>query len=68
LALTRVRQRATAGQSDSEARADLYDMQAQEFKPIEADETAVKVDTTKELSIQLRKVCDWLRATRLRLP
>jgi hypothetical protein len=63
-ALSRIRERARAGHSDSEARVDLYDLQAREFQPASEDAPTVHVDTTVDLSRQMRVVCEGLR-TRL---
>ena len=61
IALARIQQRASAGQNESEGRTDLYDLQARDFEPLNADEPAVKVDTAEDLPLQLRAIYDALR-------
>jgi hypothetical protein len=60
-ALSRIQQRVQAGGSESEARADLYDLQAQDFQPPSADARAIRVDTTADAASQLRVICEELR-------
>jgi aminoglycoside phosphotransferase family enzyme/predicted kinase len=60
-ALARIEARARSGRSRSEARGELYDLQAQEFDPPQRDEPAVTVDTTHALRQQLETVCRELR-------
>ncbi len=57
----RIKQRADTGQSESEARTELYDLQAQDLEPPWADEPAISVDTTQLLSQQTQAVFDALR-------
>ncbi len=57
----RIESRAAGGRSESEARAELYDRQAQDFEPPGADEPAVRVDTTQEIPRQLAAVYGGLR-------
>jgi hypothetical protein len=44
------------GQSESEARRELYDLQARDYQPPLADDPSVAVDTTQPISQQLREV------------
>ena len=61
IAYVRIKQRADTGQSESEARTELYDLQAQDLEPPWADEPAISVDTTQLLSQQTQAVFDALR-------
>lgn len=60
-ALSRIQERASAGGGDSEARADLYDLQAGEFESVRAGDPVVPVDTGDPLARQIQTVCDELR-------
>jgi predicted kinase len=59
--LARIQQRAEAGQSESEARADLYDAQARGFQPPIDETSTVRIDSTAPLVQQLQDVCEKLR-------
>lgn len=61
IAYARIEKRSETGQSESEARTELYDLQAQDFEPPWADEPAITVDTTCALSEQFRTVCAELK-------
>ena len=61
VALSRIRRRAFVGHSDSEAREDLYDLQARDVAPLSDGDPAIKVDTALDLSSQLQTVCDALK-------
>ena len=61
IAYARIQRRADTGQSESEARTELYDLQAQDLEPPWADEPAITIDTTCALSQQLRAVCTELK-------
>jgi uncharacterized protein len=60
-ALARIAERARQGGNASEARTDLYDQQAAELDPPAAGEPVVKVDTTRDLSLEVDAVLDRLR-------
>lgn len=60
VSLTRLRERARAGDSESEARAELYDLQAGEYEPLPPD-GAVIVDTCVPLTQQVQAVDGGLR-------
>ena len=60
-ALSRIQGRAQAGGSDSEARAELYDLQADEFEPLMAGNPVVYVDTSGPLPQQMQAVCGELQ-------
>ena len=60
-ALHRIEKRIRAGTSESEARVDLYDGQTREFQPPTAETLTIHVETTVDLSRQLRVVCEALR-------
>ena len=47
--------------SESEARTELYDLQAQDLEPPWADEPAITIDTTSALPEQFRAVCAELK-------
>jgi predicted kinase len=53
IAYARVQQRVNTGQSESEARTELYDLQARDYEPPLADDPSVTVDTTQAMSQQL---------------
>jgi uncharacterized protein len=57
VAHARIQKRGDAGQSDSEARTELYDLQARDLEPPWADESAITVDTTTAVSEQIRATC-----------
>jgi predicted kinase len=61
IAYARIHKRTEAGQSESEARTELYDLQAQDHEPPWADEPAISIDTTTTLSQQFRAVCNQLQ-------
>jgi uncharacterized protein len=61
IAHARIRKRAGLEQSESEARNELYDLQVEEFEPPRADEPVVTVDTTCDMSQQVRVVGDVLK-------
>ena len=61
IAYARIEKRAETGQSESEARTELYDLQAQDLEPPWADEPAITIDTTSALPQQFRAVCDELK-------
>jgi aminoglycoside phosphotransferase family enzyme/predicted kinase len=61
VALSRIRQRATSGRGDSEARADLYDLQARDLEPMKEGDPAINVDTALDMSSQLQAVCNELK-------
>lgn len=60
-ALYRIQGRARAANDTSEARPELYDLQAREFEPLWDEGPAVTVDTTHELSQQMQAICGELR-------
>ena len=61
IAYARIQSRQDAGQSESEARTELYDLQAQDLESPWADEPAITIDTTRSMSQQIRAVCDELK-------
>jgi aminoglycoside phosphotransferase family enzyme/predicted kinase len=61
VAHARIQKRAEAGQSESEARTELYDLQAQDLESPWADEPSITIDTTYSLPQQLRAVFDELK-------
>jgi predicted kinase len=61
IAYARIEKRAEAGRSESEARTELYDLQAQDLEPPWADEPAITIDTTSALPEQFRAVCAELK-------
>ncbi len=63
VAYTRIQQRANAGPSESEARVELYDLQARDVEPPWADEPFVEVDTTQQIAQQMSVVCGALQST-----
>ena len=60
-AYARIQERAATGQSESEARTELYDLQARDLEPPWADDPFVTVDTTQAMSRQVSAVCAELR-------
>jgi hypothetical protein len=61
VAYARIQQRAEIGQSESEARTELYDLQARDFEPPCADDPSVTVDTTWDMQHQLAVIYAQLR-------
>jgi hypothetical protein len=61
VALARIESRGKAGESESEGRVELYDLQAKEFEPPEAAEPGLEIVTTEPLSRQVEAVCNALR-------
>jgi predicted kinase len=61
IAYARIQERADTGQSESEARTELYDLQARDYQPTLADDPSITVDTTQPMSQQQRLVCAELR-------
>jgi hypothetical protein len=61
MAYARIQQRADTGQSESEARTELYDLQARDYQPTLADDPSITVDTTQPMSQQQHVVCAELR-------
>jgi aminoglycoside phosphotransferase family enzyme/predicted kinase len=61
IAYARIQHRREAAQSDSEARTELYDLQAQDLEPLWADEPAITVDTTTDVTQQIRVICAELK-------
>jgi aminoglycoside phosphotransferase family enzyme/predicted kinase len=61
VAYQRIQQRVAGRQSESEARTELYDLQARDFEPPFADDPAVTIDTTKSITEQKRLVFQELR-------
>lgn len=57
IAYARIQQRAKDGDTESEARAELYDLQARDLEPPRADDPAITVDTTQATSQQIQAVC-----------
>ena len=57
IAYARIQKRAKTGQSESEARTELYDLQARDLEPPWADEPAITIDTTSAVSEQIHAVC-----------
>jgi uncharacterized protein len=60
-AIERIAARSREGGSESEARVELYDRQAQEFEPPGAGEAAVTIDTREAIPRQLDSICGELR-------
>jgi aminoglycoside phosphotransferase family enzyme/predicted kinase len=56
IAYARIQQRIDMGQSESEARTELYDLQARDYQPPLADDPSIAVDTTQAMSQQLQAV------------
>jgi aminoglycoside phosphotransferase family enzyme/predicted kinase len=61
LSYARIQQRAEYGPSESEARTELYDLQARDFESPCADDPSITVDTTLTMSSQVDAVCAELR-------
>jgi aminoglycoside phosphotransferase family enzyme/predicted kinase len=61
VAYARIQKRSDGGQSESEARTELYDLQSQDLESPWADEPAISVDTTATLEKQFHDVCDKLK-------
>jgi predicted kinase len=62
LAYARIQQRAHLGLSESEARVELYDLQARDFEPPCADDPCVSVDTAQPMTRQMDAVCTALKS------
>ncbi|HVT30564.1 MAG TPA: AAA family ATPase [Lacipirellulaceae bacterium] len=62
IAYARIQKRAESGLSESEARTELYDLQAKELEPPWADEPAISVDSTQPVARQAKAVFAELRA------
>ena len=62
VAYTRIQRREDAGPSESEARVELYDLQARDVESPWADEPFVEVDTTQPIAQQMSVVCGTLRS------
>jgi predicted kinase len=60
-AYARIQTRKEIGQSESEARTELYDLQARDLESIWADEPAMTLETTLPTLQQMRLVCAELR-------
>jgi predicted kinase len=56
VACARIQQRADTGLSESEARVDLYDLQARDYQPPLGGDPSITVDTTQAISQQLQAV------------
>ena len=61
VAYTRIQKRAETGQGESEARVELYDLQARDVEPPWADEPYLDVDTTQPRAQQVNAVCGALQ-------
>jgi predicted kinase len=61
VALTRIANRIQLGNSASEARADIYQRQLEEFEPLGTTAISVTIDSTRPLSDQLKLIYDELR-------
>jgi aminoglycoside phosphotransferase family enzyme/predicted kinase len=61
IAYARIQKRTETGQSQSEARTELYDLQAQDLEPPWADEPTITVETTSAVAEQNRAVCAELK-------
>lgn len=61
IAYARIQKRTETGQSQSEARTELYDLQAQDLEPPWADEPTITVDTTSAVSEQNQAICAELK-------
>ena len=57
IAYARIQQRIDTGQSESEARTELYDLQARDYQPPLADDPSITIDTTQPISQQVSVVC-----------
>ncbi len=62
-AFARIQRRAKTAESESEARAELYDQQAEKLEPLSAGEPAITLDTTQPMSHQLHTVFRKLRGS-----
>ncbi|HJQ79034.1 MAG TPA: AAA family ATPase [Lacipirellulaceae bacterium] len=62
--LARIQLRAEVGRSESEARADLYEVQVRDFQPPSDETSTVRIDTTAHSVQQLQDVCEELRKVR----
>jgi aminoglycoside phosphotransferase family enzyme/predicted kinase len=60
-AYARIQQRAATGKSESEARTELYDLQARDLEPPGTDDPFVTVDTAQAMSRQMGAVCAEIR-------
>ncbi len=60
-ALARIEHRRQQSQTESEARADLYDSQADEFEPYQPNERVLAIDTTRPLRDQVTSVLEAMR-------
>ena len=60
-ALARIDRRRKQRQTESEARADLYDSQADEFEPYQPNERVLAIDTTRPLRDQVTSVLEAMR-------
>jgi predicted kinase len=60
-AYTRILQRAAVGQSESEARMELYDLQARDIELPWSDEPILAVDTSQTNQQQMNTICAELR-------
>jgi aminoglycoside phosphotransferase family enzyme/predicted kinase len=61
IAYARIEKRTERGEGASEARTELYDLQARDLEPVRADEPAIAIDTTCDISQQFRAVCNELK-------
>jgi predicted kinase len=61
IAYARIQKRIETGQSQSEARTELYDLQAQDLESPWADEPTITLETTSAVSEQNRAVCAELK-------
>jgi predicted kinase len=61
IAYARIQKRIETGQSQSEARTELYDLQAQDLESPWADEPTITLETTSGVSEQNRAVCAELK-------
>ncbi|MEX2307311.1 MAG: AAA family ATPase [Pirellulales bacterium] len=57
IAYARIQQRVDTGQSESEARTELHDLQARDYQPLLADDPSITIDTTQPISQQVSVVC-----------
>jgi predicted kinase len=57
IAYARIQQRIDTGQSESEARTELYDLQARDYQPPLADDPSITIDTTQPISQQVSVIC-----------
>jgi aminoglycoside phosphotransferase family enzyme/predicted kinase len=56
IAQARIQQRIDTAQSESEARTELYDLQARDYQPPSANDPSITIDTTQPISQQLQTV------------